>query len=664
MGVVYKAEDLRLSRFVALKFLPAERTHDTQVTERFLREARTASALNHPGICTIYEVDQHDGMHFIAMELLEGQTLAKKIDQRPLDIGLLLDLAIQIVDALEAAHAQGILHRDIKPANIFVTARGQAKILDFGLAKPTNRPADSPSATTQRETELLTTKHGVALGTIAYMSPEQARGEELDPRSDLFSFGVVLYEMATGQHTFQGSTSALVFDAILNREPRAPIELNANVPVELERIIARLLEKDRQLRFQTAGDIRSDLQRVKRARESGPVASWNSSGTHVQSPSGASWPSAAASAVAVPAPVRGAGWKSWSGAVGALGAVCVIAAAILFIEGRNQTPQATSAVVAPAEPAPAPDLLPAPEPAVPPTVALTPAPAPASTPTPARPAPSASGEAATASSVATRRPAVTTAAANDATTPAGGRGAPDPGAIPLQTAQAKFEAKLYDQALVDLKTTTSYAGSQSAPAAQLLIGTIHEQQGRLDDAQAAYVELRSRYGSSPQAADATFLMADLVLRSKRSDRESVARALYGEVATLYPRSPKAPLALSRKAALEERAKLRVVDADLQSSVLAALVSYRTLVRDYPDTQVAEPAFDRLAELYEDARQYELAAQALDELAQRFPNSRRDAAWRAGELFEDKVKDMNRARSAYSRVPPASSHYRDAQKKLR
>ena len=266
MGVVYEAEDSRLGRHVALKFLPGELEQDTHALERFKQEARAASALNHPNICTIYEIDEFNGAQFIAMELLQGEALDRRIDGRPLEVSQVLDLGIQIADGLETAHAVGVLHRDIKPANIFVTRRGQAKILDFDLAK--QMAGGHSEGMTRLEHELMTTKKGVALGTIAYMSPEQARGEELDPRSDLFSFGLVLYEMATGQRTFQGSTTAVVFDAILNREPRAPMELNAKVPTDLERIIAKSLEKDRRFRYQTASEIRTDLQRLRRDRES------------------------------------------------------------------------------------------------------------------------------------------------------------------------------------------------------------------------------------------------------------------------------------------------------------------------------------------------------------------------------------------------------------
>src|SRR6266511_1006 len=552
MGVVYKAQDLNLGRYVALKLLAATAT-TAEAVDRFRREARTASSLNHPNICTIYGFFEHEGQFVLAMELLEGDALEKRIEGKALDIRTAIDIGVQVTDALDAAHAEGILHRDIKPANIFLTKRNQVKVLDFGLAKLAAGRSDAAT----NVSNLFTSVAGTTAGTIAYMSPEQARGEELDSRTDLFSFGVVLYEMATGKQSFVGSTTAIVFDGILNREPVAVRALNANVPPELERIIFKALEKDRTLRYQTAADMRADLQRLRRdsSTRSGPnlpIASADSAVTVLVPPPQGAAPSAAYQSGSLPPPAATAATgaptvpkKRLSTAamvliaVGSLGALLLIATTVVAVRwmSGNQgklAEQATQEAAAPTTtaltttvPANATAAAPAPPPL----------PAPPSSANTAPPAPGTPKPPAVAATRPSRNQTPQAAASADGRGAAKPVEAPAPPAPPppptpappspdtlaaqhLEAAQAKIASNAIEPALADLRQIVNdYPNTPAAAEAAFLQGTLLEKAGRSDEAMAAHSAFLKRYANDRRAAESKLRLADLTMRSRLPNRE-------------------------------------------------------------------------------------------------------------------------------------------------
>ena len=725
MGVVYRAQDVKLGRQVALKVLPPGTGDNEEAVERFKREARTASALNHPNICTIYGFDEHEGQLYLAMELLDGDPLDQRLLGKPIELQRLLDIGAQVADALDAAHSEGILHRDIKPANIFLTKRGPVKVLDFGLAKLApdyrrpGRPADPGREA--RNPQHFTSVVGTTVGTIAYMSPEQARGDEVDPRTDLFSFGVVLYEMATGRQSFPGNTTAVVFDGILNREPAAPSSLNTNVPFELDRIISKALEKDRTLRYQTAADLGADLKRLRRDATSrqvpvaapleiGPDAATVVVPSGVTTIAGGSVPSGVAQSAPAPPPVvstaaatagapppRSAAAnlsaitrtavkspKVWGAGAGLMVFAAIAAAVGAFLATRggdittpvNQTAE-TQTAAAPAAPPPPPVEAPAPEPPAPT------APAPAATAKPGLPTgttpaigarPTTTGTKPAAGNGTATRPATKVPAATAPVAPP-----PPPAAAPapvsregeanqrLDVARAKIANNLNDQALADLRQITiDYPGSRAGAEASLLAADLQEKMGRLDDAMASYVEFESRFKGDRRAADSKMRRAGILARQPRNPKAvQLSRELLNDVARDFAGTPQAQMALQTKLKIEtDRKDLREIDPVLKVEVPAAMVTLRTFITQFPEGTQSMVARNRLAVMLAQMDRHAEAAQLLEELATKFPENPLDAWFRVGEIYERRLRNPVKAKEAYAKVPPGSSRYNDAQQRLK
>jgi serine/threonine protein kinase/TolA-binding protein len=613
-GVIYKAEDLSLRRLVALKCLPPDLPANTSAGLRFQHEARTASGINHPNICTIHEIGEHEGRQFIVMEWLDGRPLAAVIDRRPLKLETLLDYAIQIADGLAAAHGEGIVHRDIKPSNIVITSNDQVKIVDFGISLL--MPARQLDASLQSPA-----------GTAPYMSPEQALGEPLDSRSDLFSFGSVLYEMSTGRRPFVAGAIQEITQSIVDRIPDPPRLLNPNIPDELDRIITKALEKNRKLRFQTACELRVDLQRLKRDFDSGALRS-----------------TVRTSAAPLPVQARH-GPRAWlkTGPVTVAGAAVSLVLMLGLIATVRPTSQTTDSAegVSLIEPGPRRhgDIVLEVEDA--PTVRRS-----------------------ATSTVSPPQVQNVDALSNQIPTlPV--RTDIDSMSQELGIVRRKADAGLHDQALESLRTMIPrYRTAPEAVEAYFLMGAIQQTGGKYEDAMGTYLEIVDRYAQHGHAAEALFRYAEATLKSSRRDKHTTAREALHQAATKYPHSVWTPQALILKANIEDRRRLTEWDADLATSIPAALATYRQLARAYPKASETEMALGKLAKMYDDVNRFDLAATAYVELATGYPATSSEAWYQAAELYRRRLKDSNRARAAYANVPEGSRHFKAAQKYLR
>ena len=586
---VYHAHDLSLGREVVLKFV-ASGGLDGQA--RFQHEARTISSLNHPNICTIYEIGEHEGWHFLAMEMLDGDVLARLIGRGPLATAQVIDLGTQIAEALDAAHAERIVHRDLKPANVFVTRSGLVKLLDFGVAVLLPKKAASHSA------GRLTSSPA---GTIPYMSPEQAQAEELDHRSDLFSLGVVLYEMATGQRPFVAPTGPGTLAAIATSTPVAPRVVNPRVPVELERIIAKALEKKPSLRYQSASDLKADLQRLKRDLDANPALTLPFQPPPISRAPGLRWWVGGAAAVVV---LAGAGW--------------------FYVAATTRLSIALPDTPATPPPAPVARLVP-----------VTPI---------AKPQ---------------KRPAPSTRVA----TSAGSERAPSPTAVDeLSVARKQIDLRLYDQAIATLRRAAYSEKGRQAVEALFLTASVHETRNDVADAMSTYVEIATRFPGDARAPEALLKLAQATLKSRRAHTQQDVLRTLDTLVDKYPNSVWAPRALLMRAEIETKEGGFQRDEAAGGSVPVAAITYRRICERYAASDSAPTAIQRLAAIYVDSKRFESAAALLEQLAARDADGRFDAWFAVAEIYDKRLKDPQRARAAYARVPPSSPHYADAQKK--
>jgi serine/threonine protein kinase/outer membrane protein assembly factor BamD (BamD/ComL family) len=584
---VYHAHDLSLGREVVLKFVAAG---GLDGLARFQHEARTISSLNHPNICTIYEIGEHDGCHFLAMEMLDGDVLARIIGRGPLATAQVIDVGTQIAEALDAAHAERIVHRDLKPANVFVTRSGLVKLLDFGVAVLLPKKAVSYGA------ERLTSS---TAGTIPYMSPEQAQAGELDHRSDLFSLGVVLYEMATGHRPFVAPTGPGTLAAIATCTPVAPRVINPRVPAELERIIAKALEKKPALRYQSASDLRADLQRLQRDLDANPGLTLPFQPQRVSRAPGRRW--WAGGAVAIPV-LAGAGW--------------------LYVAATTRSSFGL------------PD---GPVPPTQPRAALVPA-APIIKPQGGPPTSTRAG-----SSGNERSPSL-------------------PAVDELAVARQQIDLRLYDQAIATLRRAAYSEKGRQAVEALFLTASIHETRNDIVDAMSTYVEIATRFPGDTRAPEALLKLAQATLKSRRDHNHRDVLRTLDTLVDKYPNSVWAPRALLLRADIETREGAFQRDEVSGGSLPVAAVTYRRICERYAASDSALPALQRLAAIYVDTKRFEGAAALLERLAARDDDGRFDAWFAVAEIYNRRLKDPQRARAAYARVPASSPHYAEAQKK--